>query len=146
MINLTAEYVDSKNDLGIINGQMRADDFVHNGGWYNAKGEKIGWGDLSKEDLERITNRMAGQPFELFIVLGEHDSFWPFVTSVGPIGSLCGVEAKEKNPGLDYVAEHARYVITGGGMYSLRSDESYELGSIMVNPMTRERLREIMRT
>ena len=143
-MKLTAELVEGRNDLGIVSGQMRGDDFVHNGGWYNAEGEKIGWGDLSKEDLERIVKHMAGELTEVFVVMGEHDSFWPFVTSLGPLGALCETDATEKNPGLDYVAEKARYVITGNGIFHFHSDEEWEVGSLTVLPMTRTRLRQLL--
>jgi len=46
--------------FGICNGQMRSCDFVHNGGWYNKSGEKIGWGDLSPSDMKIKTEGRRG--------------------------------------------------------------------------------------
>lgn len=61
---------------------------VHNGGWYNMKGEKIGWGDLCQCDLLRIGKMVSGP----FIVLQERESFWDVPK-----------ELDRNNPGMDYV-------------------------------------------
>jgi len=63
--------------FGLRQNQMRMDDFVHNGGWYNCKGEKIGWGDLSPNDIVRLSQEL--EDGEDFYVLGEQDSYWNFV-------------------------------------------------------------------
>ena len=41
----------------------------HNAGWYNRKGEEIGWGDLSVKDLKNIKGGL--RTGELFIVMSE---------------------------------------------------------------------------
>jgi hypothetical protein len=98
--------------FGIRCGQMRGNDFVHNGGWYNRQGEKLGWGDLSHDDLRNLRDQLdEGQ---LFIILGESDSFWNFVTEIGVIGSMCAVKPDINAPGPAYVAEHARFIIAHG--------------------------------
>ena len=98
-------------------GQMRGDDLIHNGGWYNKLGEKIGWGDLSNEDF--LTIRAGVEPGECFIILSEADSFWNFVTNIGPIGSMCTTKPTVNFPGIEYVKEHARYVITSNGVFGI---------------------------
>jgi len=99
-------------------GQMRADDFIHNGGWYNAKGEKIGWGDLSRGDLQRIS--MEIPEGDVFYVLSESDSFWNFVESnPGLTGEFCETAPTEKNPGLEYVRSKVMWVVVRGGNYSI---------------------------
>lgn len=45
---------------------------VHNGGWYNREGEKIGWGDLSLSDMENVQRHLESGG--VFIVLSETDS------------------------------------------------------------------------
>jgi len=103
----------------ISNGQMRTNDFIHNGGWYTRTGEKIGWGDLNPADLERIKESL--QEGEMFVILGESDSFWNFVSWNDKQGV---VDPKEQNPGAKYLREKARFVIVPGKIYSLsRSDK-----------------------
>jgi len=102
-------------------GQMRSrENFGHNAGWYNKKGEKLGWGDLNKKDVEMIQTSL--QEGELFITLSEHDSFWKFVKSFGPIGSMCTTDQDEDNPGIDYVAEKSRYIIARNELF-VNADE-----------------------
>lgn len=103
------EFKNGSDLFGLHCGQMRGSSEVHNGGWYNGNGEKIGWGDLSKSDLNKISKGL--KPDEVFIVLGEQDSFWKFVTRYGIIGAMCQVKPDEQEPGVDYVVEHARIAI-----------------------------------
>jgi len=101
--------------FGLGCGQMRGQDYVHNGGWYNAQGEKLGWGDLSIEDVQNIRDGL--EKGEAFIVLGEHDSFWEHVEQIGTIGSLSTVKPTEAAPGVDFVLSKARIVIMPGKVY-----------------------------
>ncbi len=61
--------------FGLLSGQMRFGDdrVVHNGGWYDGRGEKLGWGDFGKRDGARVAREIADG--ETFYVLLEHDSF-----------------------------------------------------------------------
>lgn len=90
--------------FGLSYGQLRGGSakLTHNSGWYNKNGEKLGFGDLSSNDIKRIAREIA--PDELFIVLGEKDSYWNFYHN-GRIND------DEGAPGIDYVAEHARFII-----------------------------------
>ena len=106
-------------------GQMRGTSVSHNGGWYNQLGEKLGWGDLSQKDLEKISKGL--KPGEAFIVLGEHESFWNFVTRFGPIGAMCEKTLEESAPGIDYVADHARFAIFPGEIHRLGQFEPGEM-------------------
>lgn len=108
---------DSLPQLGLREGIMVNTSMVHNGGWYNSKGEKIGWGDLGPNHFQKIQAEL--KPGELFIVLGERDSFWNFVTYIGVTGSLSKVSSKEKNPGVNYLVEKARWCITKDVVYHL---------------------------
>src|ERR1700686_2213735 len=91
--------------FGIACGQMRAAELVHNGGWYNKDGEKLGWGDLSLSDMDRIASEL--EEGELFVILGEQDSFWSFVYARG----LPNIGLEETAPGKAYVADKARFIV-----------------------------------
>lgn len=86
--------------FGLSHDQVRADDFVHNGGWYNKAGERLDFGDLSIADFRRIS---VGIPDgELFIVLDESDTWLRHFEGEKP-----DVEA----PGVEYVAAKCCYII-----------------------------------
>ena len=125
--NLTFGIVGKPNEsmsglFGLYEGQIRGSSVVHNGGWYNNLGEKIGWGDLSEKDLQKISRDLKSD--EAFIVLGEHESFWNFVTHYGVVGALCQTKSEEQNPGLDYVIKYARYAIFSNQIMNLFSLEN----------------------
>lgn len=104
---LVAEYLMAPNQFGIVSGQIRGDEYVHNGGWYNRLGDKIGWGDLTEMDLSHLAGEMNED--ETFIVLSEADSYW----------NLRNGERPELSPGLDYVAVRAKLVIHAGKVSGL---------------------------
>jgi hypothetical protein len=88
--------------FGIRSGQARGGrtKIIQNGGWYSSSGDKLGWGDLSAEDFQRISGDLESD--ELIIILDEEDSFWKFKEHP---------DLSMEAPGIDYVAKHARYVI-----------------------------------
>ncbi|MBU6427357.1 hypothetical protein KGQ27_03975 [Patescibacteria group bacterium] len=104
------EFHPTSEQFGLSCGQMRGEQIVHNGGWYNKAGEKLGWGDLGPRDFLRVSNEMDDG--DLFIVLPEQASFWNFVTRPGIVGGMSAVKPDVNAPGVDYVAENARYIIT----------------------------------
>lgn len=143
--------------FGLKCGQMRSDDTIHNGGWYNILGAKLGWGDLSIGDITRIKNELPKD--ECFIVLSESDSFWKFVRNVAPLGFMCDVdEPSERCPGTEYVLEKAMFLIVPGTVYccNYRGDTTIKTsdycgrtrdsGSVPVTFVPREKLIEIART
>jgi len=102
-----------ETEFNLYSGQMRAGQgkMTHNSGWYNAAGEKLGWGDLSAEDFGRI--RALLKPGEAFVVLPEHESFWSFVQeNRGFLGSHCLTSADAEAPGPEYVRECMTYLVT----------------------------------
>ena len=117
------DHKDGPFDLHV--GQMRGRSVVHNGGWYNSQGEKLGWGDLDEKDLEKVSKGLEED--EAFLVLGEHDSFWNFVTDHGPIGAMCARKPEEQDPGIKYVVEHARFAVFKGEVLRLGLYESSEI-------------------
>lgn len=109
------------NPFDLRTGQMRSygnGKVGHNAGWYNQNGEKLGWGDLTMTDLERVAT--AIEKDEMFITVAEQDSFWAFVQQIGSIGALCRVKPTEAAPGREYVACKARYVVTRGTVSHIR--------------------------
>lgn len=93
-------YAEGSKMFGIHEGQVRADDFVHNGGWYNAAGEKLGWGDLTGRDIERIASELIEG--EAFYILSECDSYWD-----------CPA-ANKTLPGPEYVKDKVKFIIEPG--------------------------------
>ena len=104
-------------NLGINpKGNLRADRVAHNGGYYDAYGHKIGWGDLDAADIEKLKRNLP--PGVPLFILGEQDSFWRHVVhNPGPTGDYALTTGKEQHPGTRYVIEHARYLILDGEAY-----------------------------
>lgn len=130
--------------MGLRCGQIRGEDFVHNGGWYNARGEKIGWGDLSFNDMVLLSSRLDHD--DVFVILSESDSFWNFVEEIGVIGSMSEVEPTADNPGVEYVTAKAMYAITNEGVF-LITDEPRDLpsGAFRMEQMDRTFLTTLMK-
>jgi len=90
-------------------GQMRWNDLVHNGGWYNKKGEKLGWGDISADDLIHLSNTLP--EWEEFYILPEGASYYKFVEAIEKKNDpILTIDA----PGMEYVNENCRWVISRG--------------------------------
>lgn len=105
-INRGSLGVDFLKKAKLIEGQMRSMDkrVGKNLGWYDKEGKKIGWGDLSEDDVKNIIEVLPKD--EKLYLLGEHDSFWKFVKTPGITGEFSEVDKeKELNPGLDFVKE-----------------------------------------
>lgn len=134
--------------FGLSAGQMRCNYKVtHNSGWYNASGEKLGWGDLSSEDMTRIKENL--DPNQVFIVLGEHDSFWNFVDHVGAIGSMSSITQDAETPGRNYVEQKMDYMITAKEVIPVVDrkcfQNSWEVGSLNLFPVLRPQAVQLMR-
>lgn len=114
-----AEFSGNTGPFGLKTGQMRGgkDRLSKNHGWYNKAGEKLGFGDLATRDIARIMCEIPED--ELFITLGEQDSFWAFTkrTPGAVIGSQMQKTPEEAAPGTEYVAEHARHIFALGKAY-----------------------------
>ncbi len=78
---------------------------THNSGWYNDKGEKVGWGDLCTCDMARIARECG----ETFYILSESASYWDFQRAQK--NGEVGPDATISNPGIEYVRKHAMYTI-----------------------------------
>jgi hypothetical protein len=137
---------------GLRSGQMRAgpDKLTHNSGWYTAEGKKLGWGDLSQRDIAAILTTLP--PGEAFIILNEQDSFWQFVTRLGPVGDLCTTAPDAENPGQEYVLEHAMLGVKDGRfIYVLDFNpaakawvEKNKIGNVLPETMTESEFAEFI--
>lgn len=116
--------------FGLHCGQLRARELVHNCGWYNQHGHKLGFGDLNLADFQRIAAEMP--PGEIFLVLPEGASFWDYF-----YGDM------HDNPGADYVAGHAVFAVTEGKIYRVIDHEPKavtHLRGVNLLPLPREAL------
>lgn len=147
------EFRPTANLFGLRCGQGRGGDtkIGHNNGWYNRAGEKLGWGDLSAEDLQRISSEL--EDGELFIVLSEQDSFWNFVTHVGIVGSACATKPEVEAPGVEFVATRCRYIVAQHQIYFV-DDEDYlpwrrkdhVVGGVPIKVLTRDEAKQFIAT
>lgn len=110
--------------LGLYSSQMRGNDLIHNGGWYNRQGVKLGWGDLSPADLMRIAEKITGD--EAFIILPEGDSHWAFQTFSRDGKWKLGTK-KEWEPMLEYVVLKARWAVFPGEVHFIPSRYDHDL-------------------
>lgn len=95
-----------------------------NAGWYNKRGERLGWGDLSQKNLREIFKEIPDG--EIFIILGETDAFWNFVTKLGVVGSLCKTKSRIQAPGIDYVFNKCRAIVARNKLYYVINDGTKE--------------------
>lgn len=96
-------------------GAKRSDDFVPKAQWFNCWGRKIGWGDLSMADFDRIKANLKDH--EVFVVLNDTASFWDQLEKPGLLGWL-GVAKKEHYyPGTEKIAHQCSYLITQDAYY-----------------------------
>lgn len=86
-------------------GQMRRDDFIHNGRWFDSQGTYLGWGDLSRIDLLVIRARLLEVPAQ-FIVIDEMTAS-KLMYQTGPDGLR-----RERKHSLQELYEHAIFVVT----------------------------------
>ncbi len=136
----------SNNTLfGLRAGQMKfgPTKLGHNVGWYNQKGEKLGFGDLDLEDLKRIMTEL--EDGELFIILGESDSFWHFVKHNGPIGAMAKTSRSEMEPGMEYVADKACYVVMRGQIHAVNRGKAFTWQGQNFLDMKSKELLELMK-
>jgi hypothetical protein len=103
------EYSGKAGPFGLRCGQMRHRKVraAKNAGWYNRRGEKLGWGDLSHEDLDLIRRGLPAD--EAFIILCENDASLRFI--------MGKKRRKERAPGVRYVIEKCMYIVAGGRLY-----------------------------
>lgn len=86
--------------FGLSYGQNRQNDIIRNAGWFNHRGEKLGFGDLSLHDIDNIAADIPDD--ELFIILNEGNTTWNMPSGMDRF-----------KPGIDYVMNHASWLVSG---------------------------------
>lgn len=100
-----SEFSPTSRMFGLRCGQMRYEGkLTHNSGWYNAAGEKLGWGDLSASDVVCLIAELPEG--EVFYILPERASYWEVPSGSDPMA-----------PGVAYVREHAMLVVRRHTIY-----------------------------
>jgi hypothetical protein len=84
--------------FGISYNQQRISSIATNAGWFNSKGERIGMGDLSMEDIFNISIGIENS--ESFYILSEVDHSWNLPSHLNAT-----------SPGIDYVYDKAIWAI-----------------------------------
>ena len=147
-------WIEHKSNLfGLSKDQMRLDDFIHNGRWYNLAGEFIGYGDLSIRDLLTISRGLEGD--EVFVVLHENDGYNQRVAHNQAIKAGQSLDAVVIN-GIayrDYVAAKCHYVVVAGVVFYVCEGQTqnvspemrqHKCGLVMVN-VSREFIVDLFR-
>lgn len=89
----------SCNAFNLSYGNRRSDALITNAGWFNSRGERLGFGDLSLKDFDTIFLNMTDD--EVFIAISEADSTWDFPSDL------------DRNcPGIQYVMNRARWAVS----------------------------------
>lgn len=103
--------------LGLSNGQQRSlfISGTKGSGWYNEKGQWIGWGDLSNEDMVAVARTLGVGA--RFIVLHAEDAYWRFQKVI--VRDPSRAYRDEDAPGLDYIAEHAILIVETNAIYTV---------------------------
>ena len=96
-----------KTPFGMLNGQIRSNGVLNNAGWFNLTGEKIGHGDISMKDMEKIANNLNAN--ECFFVLSEFDTIWNMPKDMNA-----------NEPGKDYVLKHCAWSISRSSILKVR--------------------------
>lgn len=92
--------------FGLRYEQMRDTQVVvRNAGWFNKRGERLGFGDLSRGDLVGISEGLNQN--ELFVVLNDDDSYRSFTRGEVPWD-------KFQIPGIEYIVDHFEVMVQKG--------------------------------
>lgn len=102
-----ADYICDK--FGLRYNQIRTDAVLANAGWFNSKGEKLGFGDLNFADLDVVS--MDIEDNEVFIALSEAATTWDMPSDLD-----------RNEPGIEYVMKNAKWLISG-----IKGTEAYIL-------------------
>jgi hypothetical protein len=83
-------------------GDVRMNEIVHNSGWYNQRGEEIGWGDMSAFTMRAFAERLHGDDIVLVITESGKCEFKR---------GLCTWD--------DVLTEYLRYVLKDGQIFRI---------------------------
>jgi hypothetical protein len=104
---------ESDPPFGLECGQECREALARKSGWYNQRGERIGWGDLTVQQMMRISREIGRK--ELFIVLPEVASF----SRHQPLSyrRRFGTEFNEEAPGLGHIIAKATFIVDRYNIY-----------------------------
>lgn len=106
-----SEFSAKKTPFGFLNNQMRTDSLINNAGWFNIKGERLGSGDLSINDMQKISNEIDLD--EAFVILTEANSGWNMPSFLN-----------ESSAGFDYVIQNCSWMIARGKIVKISENTS----------------------
>ena len=112
--------------FGLRCDQTPPEPLLHNAGWYNANGERLGWGSLTAIDLRKIASALTQR--EAFVVLTEIDTFWenaPWNDSYRDI--LEPTEGLVDAPGPAYIARKCCFVVIKDRVMLVNRDQALDL-------------------
>jgi len=121
--------------FGLWAGQFYATNFIADASWYSQHGELLGSGDITSEDVLRISSELLVG--EMFLLVREH--------VISPNDYI-----KAISPGIDAVCQNASYAIAPGVVYALDRNGVYGKGQkvqyrgIQVEMITPESLRRLL--
>lgn len=102
-----------KTPFGLLNNQVKIDNTIQSAGWFNIKGERLGCGDLTIKDMDRIAKHISAE--EIFVAVGEANCEWNMPAGIDRTA-----------PGFDYVISKAVWVMAksniGGIVLRVRDD------------------------
>jgi hypothetical protein len=128
----------NKTPFKLINGQQKLNGIISSAGWFNGKGERLGYGDLSLKDIHRISKNIPDN--EMFYVLSEVDASWDIPK-----------ELDRSAPGTDYVINNASWIIgqkliirSRSDIFGLRGKEDFvEKDGVFYNRLSRDEVRKL---
>lgn len=143
MFQRSRDHVPSRR-FGIHEGQCLADDFVHNGRWFNRHGHYLGWGDLSERDLNTIANEL--EDGELFLVMREYD-FCIYIRDRKGTYTWESLHADERQ---QYVYDYTAFLVAPGKVYEMggfAQDGTTRTtrGGLIIQHMSRERFMQAIK-
>lgn len=109
--------------LGLEHGQKRDQGIiVQSAVWFNTRGERLGFGDVCKKDLERIAAELKD---DYFVVMRPGSVVIPGRPVPKP-GKPYTMDDIKSEITLEIMANYAAYVIGRNAMYTIEHDDVYE--------------------
>lgn len=103
-----------KTPFGFLNQQKRiTNSIIECAGWFNSSGERLGSGDLSMKDMDKVAKSIPAN--EKFLVLSEGDALWNIPSSTD-----------SSAPGIEYVMQRCVWCISTGSIIRVRDAENEE--------------------
>lgn len=119
---------------------------LHNAVWFNKDGERLGWGDIAKKDIDQIAAFL--EEGEMFVFLHESDANWDFYRHKGPDGERYEIIPKKDSLGTEYIGKYATYFVIRHRPYYIErfpNDKNYiEREGVIFTKISRKKFRSIL--